>query len=49
MTSNQMSGLYFGLGETGDVIRSSVESFAQAGMAPCVEEMDARGAFPRRF
>ena len=30
MTSNRMPGLDFGLGETADMIRSSVESFAQA-------------------
>ena len=28
MTSNRMPGLDFGLGETADMIRSSVESFA---------------------
>ena len=34
MTSNRMPGLDFGLGETADMIRSSVESFAQAEIAP---------------
>ena len=47
MTSNRMPGLDFGLGETADMIRSSVESFAQAEIAPRAEEIDASNAFPR--
>ena len=47
MTSNRMSGLDFGLGETADMIRSSVESFAQAEIAPRAEEIDASNEFPR--
>ena len=47
MTSNQMPGLDFGLGETADMIRSSVESFAQAEIAPRAEEIDVSNAFPR--
>ena len=47
MTSNQMPGLNFGLGETADMIRSSVESFAQAEIAPRAEEIDASNEFPR--
>ena len=40
-------GLDFGLGETADMIRSSVESFAQAEIAPRAEEIDASNEFPR--
>ena len=47
MTSNRMPGLDFGLGETADMIRSSVESFAQAEIAPRAEEIDVSNAFPR--
>ena len=47
MTSNRMPGLDFGLGETADMIRSSVESFAQAEIAPRADEIDASNAFPR--
>ena len=47
MTSNRMPGLDFGLGETGDMIRASVESFAQAEIAPRAEEIDASNEFPR--
>ena len=42
-----MLGLDFGLGETADMIRSSVESFAQAEIAPRAEEIDASNEFPR--
>ena len=47
MTSNRMPGLDFGLGETADMIRSSVESFARAEIAPRAEEIDASNEFPR--
>ena len=47
MTSNRMPGLDFGLGETADMIRSSVESFSQAEIAPRAEEIDVSNAFPR--
>ena len=47
MTSNRLPGLDFGLGETADMIRSSVESFAQAEIAPRAEEIDASNEFPR--
>ena len=47
MTFNRMPGLDFGLGETADMIRSSVESFAQAEIAPRAEEIDASNEFPR--
>ena len=47
MTSNRMPGLDFGLGETADMIRSSVEGFAQAEIAPRAEAIDASNAFPR--
>ena len=47
MTSNRLPGLDFGLGETADMIRSSVESFAQAEIAPRAEEIDVSNEFPR--
>ena len=47
MTPNRMPGLDFGLGETADMIRSSVESFAQAEIAPRAEEIDVSNEFPR--
>ena len=47
MTSNRMPGLDFGLGETADMIRSTVESFAQAEIAPRAEAIDASNEFPR--
>ena len=47
MTSNRMPGLDFGLGETADMIRASVESFAQVEIAPRAEEIDASNEFPR--
>ena len=47
MTSNRMLGLDFGLGETADMIRSSVESFSQAEIAPRAEAIDASNEFPR--
>ena len=47
MTSNRMPGLDFGLGETADMIRASVESFSQAEIAPRAEEIDASNEFPR--
>ena len=47
MTSNRMPGLDFGLGETADMIRSSVESFAQAEIAPRAQEIDTSNEFPR--
>ena len=47
VTSNRMPGLDFGLGETADMIRASVESFAQAEIAPRAEEIDVSNEFPR--
>ena len=47
MTSNRMPSLDFGLGETADMIRASVESFAQAEIAPRAEEIDVSNEFPR--
>ncbi len=47
MNVNRMPGLDFGLGETADMIRSSVESFAQAEIAPRAEEIDTSNEFPR--
>src|ERR671919_264711 len=39
--------LNFDLGETAEMIRSSVASFAQAEIAPRAEEIDRSNAFPR--
>ena len=47
MTTNRMPGLDFGLGETADMIRSTVESFAQAEIAPRAEAIDTSNEFPR--
>ena len=47
MTSNRMPGLDFGLGETADMIHSSVESLAQAEIAPRADEIDVSNEFPR--
>ena len=44
-----MPGLDFGLGETADIIRSSVESVAQAEIAPRAEEIDASNEFLREL
>ncbi len=49
MTSTRMPGLDFGLDETVDMIRAAVESFAQAEIASCAEEIDASNEFPRHF
>ena len=39
--------LNFDLGETAEMIRSSVAAFAQAEIAPRAEEIDRSNAFPR--
>ncbi len=49
MGASRMSGLDFGLGETAEMIRASVESFAQAEIAPRAEEIDVSNEFPRHF
>ena len=47
MISNRMTGLDFGLGETADMIRNTVESFAAREIAPRADEIDRSNAFPR--
>ncbi len=47
MIPNRMPGLDFGLGETADMIRDTVESFAAAEIAPRAEEIDRSNQFPR--
>jgi len=47
MISNQLPGLNFGLGETADMLRDSVASFAAAEIAPRAEEIDRSNEFPR--
>jgi isovaleryl-CoA dehydrogenase len=47
MIPNRMPGLNFGLGETAEMIRDTVESFAGAEIAPRAEEIDKTNEFPR--
>ena len=49
MTSipNRWSGLNFGLGETAEMIRDTVESFSASEIAPRAEEIDRSNEFPR--
>jgi len=47
MISNQLPGLNFGLGETADMLRDSVASFAADAIAPRAEEIDRTNEFPR--
>jgi isovaleryl-CoA dehydrogenase len=47
MIPNAMPGLDFGLGETADMIRDSVASFAADRIAPRAAEIDASNKFPR--
>ena len=47
MTRDSNFGLDFGLGETADMIRDSVSSFAQAEIAPRAAEIDRKNEFPR--
>ena len=47
MIPNRMPGLNFGLGETADMIRDTVENFASAEIAPRAEEIDRTNEFPR--
>src|SRR5688500_7465976 len=41
--------LDFGLGETADAIRDTVQSFAANEIAPLAEEIDRSDEFPRRL
>jgi isovaleryl-CoA dehydrogenase len=43
---NRMSGLNFDLGETADMLRAQVESFAQDEIAPRAAEIDRSNDFP---
>jgi len=47
MIPNRWPGLNFGLGETADMIRDTVESFSAAEIAPRAEEIDRSNEFPR--
>ncbi|MDP7342992.1 MAG: isovaleryl-CoA dehydrogenase [Alphaproteobacteria bacterium] len=47
MIPNRWPGLNFGLGETAEMIRDTVESFAASEIAPRAEEIDRSNEFPR--
>ena len=47
MIPNRWPGLNFGLGETADMIRDTVESFSATEIAPRAEEIDPSNEFPR--
>ncbi len=47
MISNAMPGLDFGLGETADLLRDTVRSFAADAIAPRAREIDESNEFPR--
>jgi isovaleryl-CoA dehydrogenase len=47
MISNTKPFLDFGLGETADMLRETVASFAQAEIAPRADEIDRKNEFPR--
>jgi isovaleryl-CoA dehydrogenase len=47
MIPNRWPGLNFGLGETADMIRDTVESFSASEIAPRAEEIDRSNEFPR--
>ncbi|MFP6742439.1 MAG: isovaleryl-CoA dehydrogenase [Alphaproteobacteria bacterium] len=47
MIPNRWPGLNFGLGETADMIRDTVESFSATEIAPRAEEIDRSNEFPR--
>jgi isovaleryl-CoA dehydrogenase len=47
MLSNTKPFLDFGLGETADMLRETVTSFAQAEIAPRADEIDRSNHFPR--
>jgi isovaleryl-CoA dehydrogenase len=46
---NQLPGLDFDLGETADMLRSQVASFAAAEIAPLAAEIDRSNAFPTKL
>jgi isovaleryl-CoA dehydrogenase len=47
MLANFPGGLNFALGETADMLRDSVRSFANAKIAPRADEIDRTNTFPR--
>jgi len=47
MLAGGLGGFNFGLGETADMLRESVRSFAAARIAPRAAEIDRSNAFPR--
>ena len=47
MTANDIPGLDFGLGETTDLLRDTVRSFAADAVAPRAVEIDESNDFPR--
>ena len=47
MISNELPGLDFGLGETADMLRDTVRSFAADEVAPRASEIDNSDEFPR--
>ena len=47
MIPNRLPGLDFGLGETADAIRDTVEGFATREIAPRADEIDRSNTFPR--
>ena len=47
MIPNRWPGLNFGLGETADLIRDTVESFSTTEIAPRAEKIDRSNEFPR--
>ena len=47
MLAGGLGGFHFGLGETADMLRESVRSFAAARIAPRAAEIDRSNAFPR--
>ena len=49
MISNQLPALDFDLGETADLLRDSVMSFAQEKIAPLAAEIDRTDKFPRQL
>jgi len=49
MISNELSSLNFSLGETADMIRDSVRSFAADEIAPLAAETDEKNEFPMQL
>ena len=47
MIPNRWHGLNFGLGETADMIRDTVESFSTTEIAPRADKIDRSNEFPR--